>query len=473
MIKKGDLVNVKINNLAFGGQGVGRIPSDDKELVIFVDDVAPGDVVEVLITHVKRNMLRGYVKRFVSFSPDRIEARCPHFGVETDEEGRICNLFAPEKNCGGCAWQFLDYQKQLEIKSQMVRDALERLGQVENLDDVWRPIIGMDEPWYYRNKLEFSFSHDQEGRRILGFHMKRRHHDLSEIRECHLCEAWVGDFVRVMRKFFEKVAYDGELKTLTVRVGKNTSQVMIILGIENGSQPVFLDNFKSTVEDFFADKNVELKSVMLSHVFNKKGMPKRNVLQKLAGDDFFQEKLQLSGGNELTFNVAPHAFLQPNTKQSEVIYSKVIELACLTGTEKVWDLYCGTGTIGIALAAGAKQVTGIEINASAIQNAKKNAELNGVKNVEFLAADVTEMLEGNTASVDVVVIDPPRAGLSQKACESIIKARPKKVIYVSCNPSSLARDIALLREGGFELKFVQAVDQFCHTYHVETICELI
>jgi 23S rRNA (uracil1939-C5)-methyltransferase len=486
-LKRGDIVRVVIDRLAFEGPGVARldggVDSEGKprKLVVFVDGAAPGDEVEVELYSMRRGLLRGRVKRFIKYAEQgRVAPKCPHFGVKVGQDGETKAFtedgnFDLNANCGGCTWQFLAYEEQLKVKEELVRDALTRIGcfSAEVLDAVWKPIIGAETPWFYRNKMDFSFGRDRDNGLHLGLHIKGRFRDICEIKSCDLFRPWVGELLGVMREFFgELVVNDGELKSLVVRAGTNTSEVLVNLQVENFLDVSWTDDFTNAVKDFFEKLDGDkLVSVFLTNIHNKKGQPKRFEESLLWGETVFNEILRV-GERELRFEVAPAAFLQPNTKQAEKLYSLVRELAALHGNERVFDVFCGTGTIGLVLADGAREVVGLELNEAAVENARRNAALNGVSNMSFLVGNATKLMPEMGSDVDLIVIDPPRAGVTEKVIDAIVATSAKRLVYVSCNPPTLARDLKLLTEKGFQLKFVQPVDQFSQTYHIETVTML-
>lgn len=567
--RRGDRVTVCVESLAFEGPGVARVEAgaDSKgrprRMVVFIDGVAPGDRVEVEIFSVRHGMARGRVKRFLQYGPARVKPSCPHFGIPADADGIPREFlsgggFNPEINCGGCSWQFLDYAEQLKVKNELVRDALRRIGGFEpaQLDAVWQPILGAESPWNYRNKMEFSIVTDRDGKRHLGLHMKGRFNDVTEIRECSLFRPWVGKLLVTLRPFLEKVdigtgdwsdfagsvgesssgshkgrdgSGDGRasLKSLMVRCGTNSGEVMINLLVENADPQLmgsggWPEELARLVQAFFRGSKLggdKLVSVYLTLITNRKGQRTTFEEKLLWGKPTFDEQIHLAGAT-LRFEVAPQAFLQPNTRQAERFYTLVARLADLRGGERVLDLFCGTGTIGIALAANsasglagagagdgpdakqladltnpeqeipltgpavhAVQVTGLELNAAAVENARRSAALNGIGNIDFVVGDATKLLPDFFAKektglkqsghpVDLIVVDPPRAGLTAAVIEAICDSPASRLIYVSCNPPTLARDLKLFAARGWRLTFVQPVDQFSHTYHVETVTML-
>ncbi len=472
IVRKDDILEASVESLAFGGEGVLRVQSGEKPLVVFVEDVVPGDKVEIKIGTKKKNFARGYVQKVLSPSKDRIAPHCAHFGQafehkRPDGSAQMSSM----KGCGGCVWQFLSLEKQREYKEQQVRDALKRIGGLD--DHGVLPILGGD-AWFYRNKMEFSFSKTLEGKLTLGLHLRRRHHDVVELTECHLLEPYAGKLVEFVRGFFrdfeKNTGFDPELtmKSFTVRVGKNTGEVMMIITAENGEEN-FMASFQKALLDYCHQHSIPVTSLYFLHIQNKKGS--RTVIHEklIHGSPVIEETLQIPGGQVLKFQISPQAFFQPNTKTAELLYTLALEAADLTGKETVFDLYCGTGTIGLFCSSRAAKVYGIELNASAIANAKQNAQLNTIHNAEFLVGDVLTELPKLSSSPDVVLVDPPRNGLATGVVESLANFHPRKIVYVSCNPTSLARDAAMLVQRGYHLHSVQPVDQFPHTYHIECV----
>jgi 23S rRNA (uracil1939-C5)-methyltransferase len=469
-MKKGDLLTVEIESLAFGGEGIARVVTEQGSFVVFVEDTVPGDIVEIELGKKKRSHAFGYVRKMVQASPKRIEARCKHFGS------------VREGGCGGCSLQFLAYNDQLGIKEQQVRDAMIRIGGFEG--EVVLPILGCKEPWYYRNKMDFSFSRTKEGVLGFGLHVKRRHHDVIELTECFLFAPYAGAFVSRVRDFFRSLdaqkVLDEEtvLSSLILREGKNTGEVMVNLIVENG-EVNFLSDFTAMVRDFFKNE-VEvsqthvrkLTSVYFTHIRNTKGQRKTQEETILWGEPMIHEVLQLEDGVNLSYEIHPQAFFQPNTKQAQILYGEAVKAAGLSGKETVFDLFCGTGTIGLFCASKAAKVVGIELNEQAVLNARANALRNGVKNIEFVAGDVLLKLPEVQEKPDVVILDPPRAGLHENIVQHVADFGPHTVVYVSCNPTTLARDLQLFCKAGYKLESVKPVDMFPQTYHIENVALL-
>lgn len=480
MYKKGDILTVTVENMAFGGDGIAKVENEYGKLVIFIENTAPQEIVEIEIISLKRNLAKGKLLKIIQKSPDRIAPRCPHSGPVINSDG-VINYFNEkgeinlEKNCGGCAWQYIDYFKQLEIKEKEVWDSLVRIGEIDEdyLNKIFHKIIPAQSPWFYRNKMDFSVVRDKKtGKRHFGLHMKGKFWQVTEIKECHLFRPWIKNFLQPMREFLTNLELkEGEIQSLVTRCGVNTGEVMINLIVEN-DQILWSHEFLQQVQkiNYGDDK---LTSVYITKIVNKKGQKKKFEEELLWGESIINEKLKLEDEQELNFEIAPSAFFQPNTHQAEKIYSLVKNLAELTGNEIIFDLFCGTGTIGLTLAGNSQKIIGVELNEFAVQNAKQNAELNNIKNTEYLVGDATKILKEMKKEADILVVDPPRAGLNNQIIELISSMKVKKVIYVSCNPTTLARDLKEFNRLGWRLDFVQAIDQFSHTYRIETVTRLI
>ncbi|MDP2624578.1 MAG: 23S rRNA (uracil(1939)-C(5))-methyltransferase RlmD, partial [Candidatus Peregrinibacteria bacterium] len=395
----------------------------------------------------------------------RVTARCKHFNF-----------------CGGCTWQSLAYEDQLKFKEGIVRETLNHLGGFPEdvVERVMRPIIGISDPWYYRNKMELSFGLSDEGELKLGFHLPKRRYDVLNVEECFLQSATVAELVGAVRRFaiaegltvFHGKRNEGLLKNLIIREGKNTGELMVNLETS-------MDEFKA-IERFATLLTAgvwkgRINSLIWTRVKQERGTKTQREHQVLSGEAVINEEMHLETGRRLRFEISPDAFFQPNTKQGEVLYATALELAGLTGEEVVYDLYCGTGTIGLFCAHKAKQIYGFEVVKNAIVNARENATRNGIKNAEFEVADVKKLVKQKWSipKPDVVIVDPPRAGLEGDVCEPISKLGAQKIVYVSCNPATLARDLQLLTQLGYRLELVQPVDMFPQTYHIENVALLV
>lgn len=449
--KKNQELTLKIDALVYGGSGIGQVEG----FKVFVEGVAPGDTVEARMTRVKNSYGEAKPLKILEASPLRIEPRCKHFGV-----------------CGGCKWQFLDYADQCKVKEQQVKDAVERIGGLS--PELVKSIIPNESPWFYRNKMELSFGSSPDGKAMLGFYPPGYHYEVFDLEECFLQSTLLPEIVKKVRDFANEHAipvynshtHEGLLRSLTIREGKNTGEAMVILTTSTG---VF--DHKNAFADLFKD-DPRITSVYWNSVYQVPGQPTWIEENLLTGKEFLTEALILENGQRLEFDILPQAFFQTNTKQAEVLYSKTLEMAELSGEEVVFDLYCGTGTIGLFCAHKAKQVIGIEVNESAVESARSNALRNKITNANFYLGGVEQRLEGLKEKPHVVIVDPPRAGLGDKVVEQCAAFRADKIVYVSCNPTTLARDLKRFAELGYTTKIIQPVDMFPQTYHVENIALL-
>jgi 23S rRNA (uracil1939-C5)-methyltransferase len=444
-VKIGQELDLRIDSLAYGGNGVARHDG----FVVFVRGGLPGDRVQARVTKVKRGFAEGAATELLEPGPNRVEAPCRHFGT-----------------CGGCRFQDLAYEAQLEAKERQVLDALIRIGRFP--EPPLEPIVPAASVYGYRNKLEYSFTESEEGV-DLGFHRAGRWDEVIGIEEC-LLTTELGNAIRLAVRdwareerldAYAQATASGYLRHLVVREGRNTGQALVLLVTAPGER--FETGYLVDVLRRFP----EVRSVHWT--VNDTPAERTNLPSTLLwGDEAIEEELL-----GLRFRVRPTAFLQTNTEMAESLYALARERAGLTGRERVFDLYCGTGTIALALAGEAKSVWGVEISEEAVACAVENAELNGIDNVRFRAGNVGQTLESLLAEVgrpDVVVVDPPRAGLAGKALRRTGGLDAGRIVYVSCNPTTLASDLAVLRDDfGYELRRVRPVDMFPHTPHVESV----
>ena len=444
-VRKGEEVEVRIDSLAYGGNGVGRLDG----FVVFVRGGLPGDLVRARATKVKKGFAEATRTALLEPGPGRVEAPCRHFGV-----------------CGGCRFQDLAYERQLDAKHAQVRDALVRLGGFA--DPPLEPIVPARSVYGYRNKLEYSFSHGEDGI-VLGFHRAGRWDEVIDVEEC-LLTTDTGNAIREAVKEWARAEglepYDqesqaGYLRHLVVREGRNTGQVLVLLVTAPG------ERFDA---DFLVETLTRFPAVSSIHwAVNDRPAEVTNLPTRLLwGEPWIEEELL-----GLRFRIRPNAFLQTNTEMAETLYALAREAVGLTGNETVYDLYCGTGTIGLALAADAGSVWGVEISEESVACAIDNAEANGVSNARFFAGNVGQSLEElgeHAGTPDVVVVDPPRAGLAGKALRRTGALGAARIVYVSCNPTTLASDLAVLRdEYGYDLVRCTPVDMFPHTPHIESV----
>lgn len=453
------LENIEISGIAAEGKAIARV----NDVVVFVSHVVPGDVVDLQVTKKKSHYMEARVISFKSYSEKRVEPKCRHFGI-----------------CGGCKWQMLPYEEQLKFKQQQVIDHLSRIGKIE-LPEIM-PISGSLKTEFYRNKLEFTFSNKRwrtfeemkEGKEFetmnaVGFHIPGQFDKVLDIEECLLQDDISNQLRNEIRKyalannltFFDLRSHEGFLRTMMVRT-TSTGQVMLIV--------IF----------FYEDK--EAQNGLLQHLADK--FPEITsllyIINNKANDTFTDREVFVFKGNEsvyeqmedLKFKIGPKSFYQTNSEQAYELYKIARNFAGLTGKELVYDLYTGTGTIANFVAHQAKQVIGIEYVPEAIEDAKENAAINQLDNTLFFAGDMKDILNQQFiekyGKPDVIITDPPRAGMHDDVINAILFAAPQRIVYVSCNPASQARDLSLL-DIDYRVTKVQPVDMFPHTHHVENV----
>lgn len=454
--------NVTISAVAAEGKSIARI--DD--IVVFIPYGAPGDIANVKLDKKKKNYGEGHITELVKPSELRVEPFCPHFGI-----------------CGGCKWQHLPYSYQLEYKQQQVADAMQRIAKVD-MPPI-NKILGSAETERYRNKLEFTFSNkcwltfEQmnsgeifEDRNALGFHIPGAFDKVLDIKECHL-QVGISDSIRLFIRsyaiehgyeFYDIRQQHGFMRNIIIRT-TTTGEVMLIV--------VFGEDDKNKIDDLLSAVNKQFPEITsLMYVVNRKvndTIADQEVLL-YSGRDFIEERM-----GDLKFRVGPKSFYQTNSLQAYELYKVARRMAALTGNELVYDLYTGTGTIANFVAHDASKVIGIEYVADAIEDAKLNSRTNGIDNTLFYAGDMKDVLTDEFVAEhgvpDVMIIDPPRAGMHQDVADVILNAEPARIVYVSCNPATQARDIALL-DCKYRVVEVQPVDMFPHTQHVENVVAL-
>ena len=439
-------VEVRIDSLAYGGRGVARLNG----FVVFVNRALPGDLVRARVTKVKRSHAEAVAVEVVEQGAPRVEAPCAHYPA-----------------CGGCRFQDLAYEAQLDAKAQQVADALRRIGGFADLE--LEPAVAARSVFHYRNKLEYSFTTLADGVVGLGFHRAGRWDEVLDVERCWLTTD-LGNGIREAAKAwaraeglpaFDQEKQEGYLRHLVVREGRNTGQALVVLVTAPGD----LAGADSLVEALRAFPEVR----SIHWAVNDSPAEVTNLPTDLLwGEEAIEEELV-----GLRYRVRPNAFLQTNTEMCEVLYGIAAEFAELTGNETVYDLYCGIGTIGLTLARDALTVWGIEYSEESIACAVENAELNGVANSAFFAGDVgrdLDELRGRAGPPDVVVVDPPRAGLAGKAARRVGELQAPRLVYVSCNPTTLAGNAKeLVNDFGYRLERVRPLDMFPHTPHVETV----
>ena len=442
-------LELRVDSLAFGGNGVARLNG----FVVFVRRGLPGDRVRARVTKVKRNHAEAAMLEVLEPGADRVEAPCAHFPV-----------------CGGCRFQDLAYEAQAAAKEAQVRDALERIAGLH--DPPLEPILPAESAFHYRNKLEYSFTQTAEGP-ALGFHRAGRWDEVLEIDRCWLTTDLGNELRRAVRDWareerltaYDQSTHEGFLRHLVVREGRNTGQALVVLVTAPGKLP----DPGHLVDVLRAFPDVR----SIHHAVNDGVAEVTNLPTALLwGEEAIEE--ELCG---LRFRVRPGAFLQTNTVMAERLYGLAVEYAGLTGQETVYDLYCGIGTIGLAMARDALSVWGVEVSEESVACAIENAELNGIGNAAFFAGEVGRSLEelrDRAGPPDVVVVDPPRAGLAGRALRQVGRLEAPRLVYVSCNPTTLAGDVkTLVADYGYRLERARPVDMFPHTPHVEAVALLV
>lgn len=461
MLNKNDVVTVEITDIGVGGEGIGRVDG----YTLFIKDAIIGDVVEAKVMKAKKNYGYARMMEIIHPSADRVEPKC---------------AFA--RKCGGCQIQEMSYERQLAFKEQKIRGNLERIGGFDRgkIDAVMEPVEGMDEPFRYRNKAQFPFGTDKEGNPVTGFYAGRTH-DIIANTECILGVEQNREILEIILQYMKEncvAAYDeksgkGLIRHVLIRYGFTTKEIMVCLVISGTKLPK---------ADRLIKKLTQLEgmtSITLSPNTRRDNVIMGNSYEVLWGQGFITDYI----GN-VKYQISPLSFYQVNPVQTEKLYGLALEYADLKGTETVWDLYCGIGTISLFLAQKAKQVYGVEIVPQAIEDAKNNAKINEINNAAFYVGKAEEVLPdyyeeyakthgGEKARADVIVVDPPRKGCDETLLETIVKMEPEKVVYVSCDSATLARDLKYLCENGYEIRKVRGVDQFPETVHVETVVKLV
>lgn len=456
LIEKAEIISV-------GNDGKALAKYDG--MVVFVPFAAPGDIVDIQIVSKKKSYSEGKIIRFHKYSPFRVNPFCEHFGI-----------------CGGCSWQHVNYQYQLEFKKQNIADNFQRIGKFEF--PVLSEPVSSANITHYRNKLEYTFSNrrwltdndmsdlDQKDLNGLGFHIPRLFDKVLDIKTCHL-QPEPSNSIRLAVKeyaqqhnysFYDHRKHIGFLRNLVIRNSSN-GEVMVILVVSQNDQEKIHALLNYLTESFS-----QITSLM--YIVNTK-----------LNDSLDDQKVILYSGNpyiteimdDLKFRIRPLSFFQTNSTQALQLYRITSEMAALTGNELVYDLYSGTGTIAAFIARHAKEVIGIEYSESAVADARENAILNNLKNVKFISGDIAKVLNSDFVALhgspEVVITDPPRAGMHENVVKALLEINPDRIVYVSCNPATQARDIALM-DNGYKVLRVQPVDMFPHTYHIENIALL-
>lgn len=447
-MKKNDLFTVTIEDMSEDGAGIGKTDG----YTWFVKDGVIGDVVEAGVTKMKKNYGFARLVRIITPSPFRIAPRCP-----------------VARQCGGCQLQAMSYEEQLRFKERKIRSNLSRLGGIPEDQIPMEPIMGMEDPWRYRNKAQFPFGRDKDGEIVTGFYAGRTHSIIPQ-EDCLLGIEENKDILEIIKNFmkeykiepYDEAEHRGLVRHALIRKGFATGQLMVCLVI-NGKK---LPRAEVLTERLLAVPG--MTSISYSVNEERTNVILGREVTHLHGPGYITDRI-----GEVSYRISPLSFYQVNPVQTRKLYETALEFAGLEGGETVWDLYCGIGTISLFLAQKAKKVCGVEIVPQAIQDARENARLNGMENVEFFVGKAEEVLpeqyERNHMRADVIVVDPPRKGCDERCLETIVKMQPRRLVYVSCDSATLGRDVKYLREHGFELTRARGCDMFAWSVHVETV----
>ena len=481
-MKKNDIFDLEITDMGVDGEGIGHYDG----MTFFVKDALIGDVIRARATKLKKNYGYARVEEVLTPSTFRVEPECPH-----------------HRRCGGCQIQALSYEKQLEFKQEKVRGNLIRIGgfSAEEIDVKMLPVVGMEKPFRYRNKAQFPVGTDKEGNLVTGFYAARTH-SIIPVDDCLLGVEENAPILACVKDWMIAngvTAYDettgkGFLRHVLIRFGFTTKEIMVCLIINGRTLPAQNDLIsRLEMMDGMTSISININTKNTNVILG-------DVTECIWGQAYITDYIHLRDTEKdfaltdtaVAYRISPQSFYQVNPVQTEKLYSTALDYAELTGEEYVWDLYCGIGTISLFLAQKAKKVYGVEIVPQAIEDAKNNAKLNGIENAEFFVGKAEEVLpefyenlkrdveagkgadDANAMlTPDVIVVDPPRKGCDEACLDTMLKMQPKRIVYVSCDSATLARDLRILCDGGYELEKVRAVDQFPHTGHIETCVSLI
>lgn len=468
----GTPADVTITGFTKKGHGLGKTENGKDAEVPFC---IPGDTARVSLYRKRGGVYSSRFEELLKPSPLRIVPRCVHFGV-----------------CGGCRWQQMPYEEQLKIKQETIETLFRPLL---GADVSVRPILACDPPWHYRNKMEFSFSNDAEGKQYLGLIIDGSRGKVLNLTECHLVNQWFVETITAVRAWWKESGVSafhmhsnkGSLRTLTVREGMRTGDRLVMLTVSGNPDYALtrqqLDSFVAFLRDAIepVTKDSTL-SIFLRIQQAVKGHETQFYEMQLFGPDHIREVLHVVPDKSgqmvpLRFNISPSAFFQPNTMQAEKLYSTALQMLEIPPKSVVYDLYCGTGTLGICAAKNAKMVMGIEISPESSLDARGNAAENGLDNVKIFTGSVGDVMvdirkNNDIPMPDIVMVDPPRSGLDSKTIQHLIELKPNKILYISCNPATQADNIKELQQKGYHLAALQPVDQFPHTVHIENIAIL-
>lgn len=456
-MKKNDVIELTIEDMGTDGEGIGHIEeADGRKLAVFVKDAVMGDVIRAVVIKVKKQFLYARLLDVITPSPYRVMPKCP-----------------VARPCGGCTLQHVSYEKQLEYKWNKVKNCLLRIGGIEHPETYMEPIIGMEHPWNYRNKAQFPVGREKDGRVVTGFYAGHTH-KIIDTPHCAIQAEGNDRIIKSVRDFIQEYnistyneeTNQGLVRHILTRVGFATGEVMVCL-ILNGTK---LPHAEILVERLC--KLDGMTSISINVNQEKTNRILGDVCKTLWGQDYITDYI-----GDVKYQISPLSFYQVNPVQTKKLYDKALEYADLQGGETVWDLYCGIGTISLFLSQKAKSVYGVEIVPQAIADAKANAALNHIENVQFFVGKAEEVLPEqyrlNGIYADVIVVDPPRKGCEEALLLTIANMKPKRMVYVSCDPATLARDVKRMGTLGYHLEKVAVVDQFCQGGHVETVCSFV
>ncbi|PWT26395.1 23S rRNA (uracil(1939)-C(5))-methyltransferase RlmD [Butyrivibrio fibrisolvens] len=469
LYKKDDLLTVEITDIGNDGEGIGKIDG----YTLFIKDAVIGDKVKTKIMKAKKNYAYAHLEEVITPSKDRVKPRCPI-----------------ARQCGGCQIQNMSYESQLRFKQSKVRNNIVRLGGFDEkeIDSIMEPIIGMDDPFKYRNKAQFPVGKDKNGKVVTGFYAGHSHNIIPNT-DCiigvpdnkEILEIIIAHMEKNHIEPYDEVTGKGLVRHILIRKGFVSGQLMVCLVInyknKNNTESIYIKNQDELISKLSSIDG--MTSISVSINIEKTNVIMGTEIHTIWGQDTIKDTLC-----GLEFNISPLSFYQVNPVQTEKLYGQAIEYAGLTGNETVWDLYCGIGTITLSMSKKAKQVYGVEIIPQAIDDANDNAARNNISNAKFYVGKAEEVLpdfyekesekdsSSNALHPDVIVVDPPRKGCDQMCLDTMLKMAPNRIVYVSCDSATLARDLRILCDGGYKLEHVRPCDMFPMSVHVETVCLL-
>ncbi len=450
-MEKGDLIELKIEDLTYGGRGIAKHDG----MVVFIPNVVPGDIVEASIQKKRTKYAEADCVRLIEPSVLRVEPRCPLHGI-----------------CGGCVWQNIPYEKQLIFKESILSSTIEHIAKISDFS--FKSIIPSPEVWYYRNKMEFAFGRDNTGEIVIGLHRPGSFYEIFDVPQCFIHPQVFDQVLKVVRDFARKnnlhpyntKEHTGFLRHLVLRYSHATKEVLVVL-ITAESEP----NIIKSLGDILFEEIDSVKGFMWALNTGLADIANAETILYSSGKEYLYEEV-----GKLRFKVSAFSFFQTNTAAAERLFETVKEAADLTGDQTLLDAYCGTGSIGLYLADRCKKVYGVEVEPASIWDARFNARLNSISNCMFFAGDIISAIplieSASGKTLNRLVIDPPRSGMDKKSLRTLIRLDIPHVVYVSCNPTTLARDLQSFADAGYTLRTLQPVDMFPHTYHIESVATL-